>query len=116
MSRVGKYPVALPAGTTVQVDGGAIKAKGKLGQLSLDLVDEIEASVEEGKLWIRPRSESKRARMMWGTYRALSQSMVTGVTEGFSKVLELHGVGYRPAVEGSNLKPTLGSRRAGRYE
>ena len=108
MSRVGKYPVALPAGTTVQVDGGAIKAKGKLGQLSLKLVDEIEASVEEGKLWIKPRSESKRAREMWGTYRALSQSMVTGVTEGFSKVLEINGVGYRAAVEGANLKLQLG--------
>src|SRR3546814_17863397 len=100
MSRVGKYPVALPAGTTVQVDGGAIKAKGKLGQLSLDLVDEIEASVEDGKLWIRPSSESKRARMMWGTYRAPPKTMGKGVTEGFPKVHKTNRLGHRPWGEG----------------
>ncbi|MFN4090200.1 MAG: 50S ribosomal protein L6 [Alphaproteobacteria bacterium] len=108
MSRVGKYPVSVPSGTTVQVADGAIQAKGKLGQSSLKLVDEVEAVLEDGKLWIKPRAETKRARMMWGTYRALAQSLVTGVSEGFSKVLEINGVGYRAAIEGANLKLQLG--------
>ena len=108
MSRVGKYPVTVPAGTTVQVADGTIEAKGKLGQRSLKLVDEIEAVLEEGKLWIKPRSDSQRARMMWGTYRALAQSLVTGVSEGFTKALEISGVGYRAAVEGKTLKLQLG--------
>ncbi|MET4700883.1 large subunit ribosomal protein L6 [Constrictibacter sp. MBR-5] len=108
MSRVGKYPVTVPAGTTVQVADGTIEAKGKLGQRSLKLVDEVEAVLEEGKLWIKPRSDSQRARMMWGTYRALAQSLVTGVSEGFTKALEISGVGYRAAVEGKTLKLQLG--------
>jgi len=108
MSRVGKYPVAVPAGTTVEVSNGTIQAKGKLGESSLKLVDEVEAVLEEGKLWIKPRSDSQRARMMWGTYRALAQSLVTGVSEGFTKALEISGVGYRAAVEGKTLKLQLG--------
>lgn len=108
MSRVGKYPVTVPAGTTVQVADGTIEAKGKLGQRSLKLVDEVEAVLEEGKLWIKPRSDSQRARMMWGTYRALAQALVTGVSEGFTKALEISGVGYRAAVEGKTLKLQLG--------
>ena len=108
MSRVGKYPVAVPAGTTVQVADGSIQAKGKLGQRSLKLVDEVEAVLEEGKLWIKPRSETQRARMMWGTYRALAQALVTGVTDGYSKVLVISGVGYRAAVEGKSLQLALG--------
>jgi len=108
MSRVGKYPVTVPSGTTVQVADGMIEAKGKLGQRSLKLVDEVEAVLEEGKLWIKPRSDSQRARMMWGTYRALAQALVTGVSEGFTKALEISGVGYRAAVEGKTLKLQLG--------
>jgi large subunit ribosomal protein L6 len=100
--------VTVPAGTTVQVADGTIEAKGKLGQRSLKLVDEVEAVLEEGKLWIKPRSDSQRARMMWGTYRALAQSLVTGVSEGFTKALEISGVGYRAAVEGKTLKLQLG--------
>src|SRR5690606_19927787 len=99
MSRVGKYPVAVPAGTTVQIDGDTVVAKGKLGQLSLELVDEVEARLDQDQLWIKPRSDTKRARMMWGTYRSLAQGLVTGVSQGFSKVLEINGVGYRAAVE-----------------
>ncbi len=108
MSRVGKYPVAVPAGTTVQIDGDTVVAKGKLGQLSLELVDEVEARLEQDQLWIKPRSDTKRARMMWGTYRSLAQGLVTGVSQGFSKMLEINGVGYRAAVEGANLKLQLG--------
>ena len=115
MSRVGKYPVAIPAGTTVRVEDRAIVANGKLGQRRLDLNEEVEASVEGAELWIKPRSDSKRARMMWGTYRSLAQGLVRGVSDGFSKSLEITGVGYRAAVEGDVLRLQLGFSHDVRY-
>ncbi len=108
MSRVGKYPVAIPAGTEVRLDGRAVVAKGKLGERRLSLAEEVEAAVEGDQLWIRPRSDTKRARTMWGTYRSLAHGLVKGVSEGFTKNLEINGVGYRAAVEGKVLRLQLG--------
>ena len=108
MSRVGKYPVAIPAGTTVRVENRAVIAKGKLGERRLPLNDEVDAAIEGAELWIKPRSDSKAARMMWGTYRSLAQGLVKGVSDGFSKSLEITGVGYRAAVEGNVLRLQLG--------
>jgi large subunit ribosomal protein L6 len=108
MSRVGKYPVAVPAGVDVQVAGATVTAKGKLGQLSLAIPREVEARLDEGKLWVKPRADGKRARMMWGTYRALLNNLVNGVAKGFSVSLEIQGVGYRAAVQGKNLQLQLG--------
>lgn len=108
MSRVGKYPVPVPAGVTVEVAGQDVRAKGKLGQLSLRLVDDIEAKLEGDKLWVLPRSTSKRARTMWGTSRNLVRNLVTGVSEGFTIELEINGVGYRAAAQGKNLQLQLG--------
>ena len=108
MSRIGKYPVALPQGVDVQVANGTITAKGKLGTLTLAVDNDVTASVEQGKVWVKPNSETKRARMMWGTTRALVNNMVTGVSRGFTTNLEINGVGYRAAVQGKNLVLQLG--------
>jgi large subunit ribosomal protein L6 len=108
MSRVGKYPVVVPSGVTVSLAGGEVSVKGKLGASSLKLVDEVEAGLEGDRLWVKPRSETKRARMMWGTTRALLNNMVKGVNEGFTVNLEINGVGYRAAVQGKTLQLQLG--------
>jgi large subunit ribosomal protein L6 len=108
MSRVGKHPVAVPSGVTVEIANRVLKAKGKLGELSLKLSDEVEAKLEDGKVVVTPRSESKRARTLWGTTRALVNNMVGGVSKGFSKTLEISGVGYRAQVQGKQLQIALG--------
>ena len=108
MSRVGKYPVTVPKGVTVTVAGSEVSAKGRLGTSSLRLVDDVEASLEGDKLWVKPHGESKRARMMWGTTRALLNNIVKGVDQGFTVNLEINGVGYRAAVQGKTLQLQLG--------
>jgi len=108
MSRVGKYPVPVPSGVTVQIAGGDLTVKGKLGQSSLALSSEIETTLKDNEVWVKPTSETKRARMMWGTTRALIDNMVKGVSEGFTINLEINGVGYRAAVQGSTLQLQLG--------
>lgn len=108
MSRVGKYPVPVPSGVTVQIAGAEFIAKGKLGESRMPLSDEVETTIEGSEVWVKPKSESKRARMMWGTTRALINNMVKGVSDGFTVNLEINGVGYRAAVEGKNLKLALG--------
>ena len=108
MSRVGKHPVSVPSGVSVQIVNRILKAKGKLGELSLRLSDEVEAKLEDGKVVVTPRSDSKRARTLWGTTRALVNNMVAGVSTGFSKTLEISGVGYRAQVQGKNLQLQLG--------
>lgn len=108
MSRVGKYPVAIPSGTDVRIDGRAVVARGKLGERRLPLGDEVDAAIEDNQLWIKPRNDGKPARMQWGTFRSLAQGLITGVTEGFTKNLEINGVGYRAAVEGKVLRLQLG--------
>ena len=108
MSRVGKYPVEIPAGVQVAIAGGTLTAKGKLGELKLELTDHVEAAIESNKVAVRPRSQERQARMMWGTARALVASMVHGVSAGYSKSMEITGTGYRAAVQGSNLVMNLG--------
>ena len=108
MSRIGKYPVAIPQGVTVEVAGQTITAKGKLGTLKLPLSGEVSAAVQDGKIVVKPKHETKRARVHWGTTRALVNNMVAGVSKGFTKNLEIEGVGYRAAVQGKNLVLQLG--------
>lgn len=108
MSRIGRYPVAIPQGVTVEVSGGKLTAKGKLGNLSIPLSTEVNATVKDGKVSFEPKTESKRARMHWGTMRALTNNMVVGVSRGFTQNLEIEGVGYRAAVQGKNLVLQLG--------
>lgn len=108
MSRVGSSPVTVPDGTDIQINGQLVSAKGKLGELSVELSNDVEITQDNGELVVKPRSTSKRARMAWGTSRALVNNLVTGVSEGFSKKLEITGVGYRAAVQGQNLNLQLG--------
>ena len=108
MSRVGKNPVAVPSGVTVSLVPGEIKAKGKLGELAMQLSSDVEVKLEDNKVWVKPVRETKQARMMWGTTRNLVRSMLTGVSQGYSKSLEISGVGYRAAVQGKTLQLQLG--------
>jgi large subunit ribosomal protein L6 len=108
MSRVGKKAVAVPSGVTASIEGQTVKVKGPKGALQLVLHDDVAASMEKGAIKVDPRDESKRARAMWGTYRALVANLVHGVTQGFEQKLEITGVGYRAAVQGRNLQLQLG--------
>jgi large subunit ribosomal protein L6 len=108
MSRVGKSPVAVPAGVTVQLIGRKLSAKGKLGELHMTLSDQVSAKVEGDKVVFAAVDDSKQARMLWGTARNLARNMVTGVSKGFQKNLEINGVGYRAAVQGKSLQLQLG--------
>ena len=109
MSRVGKYPVEVPAGVQVAIANGMVSAKGRLGELKMPLTDHVEAKIEDdGKVSVAPRGNQAQARMMWGTTRALIASMVKGVSTGFEKSLEITGTGYRAAVAGKNLEINLG--------
>jgi large subunit ribosomal protein L6 len=116
MSRIGKNPVEIPKGVTVALAGRTITAKGKLGELKLDLTDHVDATVEDSKITVVPRSETKQARTMWGTTRALLNNMVQGVATGFTRRLEINGVGYRAAVQGSDLTLQLGYSHEIKYK
>jgi large subunit ribosomal protein L6 len=108
MSRIGQHPVSVPSGVTIDIAGQIVTAKGKLGELSLTLADEVEINRNDATLVVKPRSDTQRARTMWGTMRSLLQNLVTGVDEGFTVNLEIVGVGYRAAVEGRELVLQLG--------
>ncbi len=115
MSRVGKYPVPVPAGVQVALQGRTITAKGKNGELKLDLTDFVDVTVENGQVAVAPKGDDRRARTMWGTTRSLIQGMVTGVSTGFTKSMEITGTGYRAAVQGSDLVLNLGYSHEIRY-
>jgi large subunit ribosomal protein L6 len=108
MSRIGRYPVAIPQGVTVELAGGTLTAKGKLGTLNLSVLDEVNAVVKDGKVSFAPKSDTQSARVQWGTMRALASNMIVGVSKGFTKNLEIEGVGYRAAVQGKTLVLQLG--------
>ena len=108
MSRIGKKPVTVPGGVTAAVDGQEIKVKGPKGELSHVLVEDVIAKLENGEIEVAMREDTKQARAMWGMSRTMVANLVTGVTEGFTKRLEITGVGYRAAVQGQNLQLQLG--------
>lgn len=108
MSRIGKYPVALPQGVTAEVKGQSVAVKGKMGNLSLVAPDEISVKMEEGKVAVAMRHTDKKSRMLWGTTRNNIKNMVVGVSEGYKTVLEINGVGFRAAVAGKDLVMQLG--------
>lgn len=108
MSRVGKYPVTVPDGVTIEIANDEIKAKGKLGELSAPISPEVDVVHEDNVVKVIPKRESKKARAMWGTTRALVSNIVTGVSEGYTVNLEINGVGYRAAIEGNDLVLALG--------
>ncbi|HEV2817735.1 MAG TPA: 50S ribosomal protein L6 [Allosphingosinicella sp.] len=108
MSRIGKRPVALPAGVTATTEGQILSVKGPKGTLTLKMRDEIAYDIGEDGIVVKPANASKEARAFWGMQRTLVQNLVTGVSEGFTKVLEITGVGYRAAAQGKNLRLQLG--------
>ncbi len=115
MSRVGQAPVSLPPGVEVAIAGRAVTASGRLGTLSMQLVEEVAVTRSDSALVVAPRDETKRARALWGTTRSLLQNIVTGVSEGFTRKLEITGVGYRAAVDGADLVLQLGYSHEVRY-
>ncbi len=108
MSRIGKIPVTIPEGVTTTIEGQKVTAKGPKGELSFVLNNEVLIKMEEGNLVIDPRGDTKVARSMWGMSRTMISNVVVGVKDGFEKKLEINGVGYRAAMQGSDLKLTLG--------
>ena len=108
MSRIGKKPVVLPNGVTASVQGKTVKVKGPKGELSVTLVEEVDASIGADGITVAPRKDMERADQMWGLSRTLVNNLVQGVTHGFSEKLEIQGVGYRAAVQGKNLNLQLG--------
>lgn len=108
MSRTGKKPVTIPAGVTASLEDGVVSIKGPKGALSIPQVDQVTYALEGDMLTVRPINETKRARSFWGMQRTLIQNLVTGVTEGFSKTLEITGVGYRANAQGKKIKLQLG--------
>jgi large subunit ribosomal protein L6 len=108
MSRIGKKPVAMPAGVTASMGDGTLSVKGPKGELTMPMSDLISYEVKDEGLSVQPANDSKAARAFWGMQRTLVQNLVTGVTEGFTKVLEINGVGYRANSQGKTLKLQLG--------
>lgn len=108
MSRIGKRPVAVPAGVTAKVEGQKVSVKGAKGELSFVVPDDVIVKFENNEIKVDPRNETKRAQALWGTARAQVNNLVTGVTKGFEKKLEINGVGYKAAVAGKNLQLSLG--------
>ena len=108
MSRVGKKPVPVPSGVTANVSGTTINVKGPKGALSLVFDERVSVEMDKGEIKVDPKDESKAARALWGTTRANLNNIMTGVTKGFERKLEITGVGYRAAVQGKNLQLALG--------
>ena len=108
MSRIGKKSVPVPAGVTVNLAGADVSVKGPKGELRFVLTDQVIAKMEEGSVKVDPRDKSKLARSAWGMSRTMIANMVKGVTTGYSKSLEISGVGYRAAVQGKVLQLALG--------
>jgi len=108
MSRIGKKPVAIPSGVEAKVSGQTVEVKGPKGTRSFTAGDDVTITMEDGAVSVMPRGKSKRARQQWGMSRTMVANLVTGVTSGFKKELEISGVGYRAQMQGNTLKLSLG--------
>ena len=108
MSRIGKKLVDLPSGVSASLSGQTIEVKGPKGTLSFTATDDVTITIDGEVVSVKPRGSSKRARQQWGMSRTMVANLVTGVTEGFKKELELNGIGYRASLQGNTLKLTLG--------
>ena len=108
MSRIGKKAVPVPAGVTATISDRILSVKGPKGTLTMPMSDDIAYEIGDGQIGVNPANETKRARSFWGMQRTLVSNLVIGVSDGFTKVLEITGVGYRASVQGSNLKLQLG--------
>ena len=108
MSRIGKRPVPIPSGITADVEGQTVKLKGPKGALSTVVPDDVDVKLDDSRIKVDPRNDTKRARSQWGTSRTLIANLIAGVSKGFERRLEINGVGYRAAVQGKNLQLALG--------
>jgi large subunit ribosomal protein L6 len=108
MSRIGKKPVVIPAGVTARVEGQKVTVKGAKGELDFTAPDDVVIAMGDGGISVTPRSDEKRAQAMWGMSRSMIANLVTGVSKGFEKRLEINGVGYKAAVAGKKLQLSLG--------
>jgi large subunit ribosomal protein L6 len=108
MSRIGKRPVAIPSGVTADIKDGILSVKGPKGTLTLTMRDEISYTLDDGGILVKPANDTKEARAFWGMQRTLVSNLIEGVTAGFTKTLEITGVGYRANAQGKNLKLQLG--------
>ncbi len=108
MSKIGKKAIAIPAGVSAALEGERIKLKGPKGELSLALGAEVAAKIENNAISVASRGENRHHRAMWGLTRAMIANLVTGVTKGYERRLDITGVGYRAAVAGKNLQLALG--------
>ncbi len=108
MSRIGKKPVELPKGVTAEVKGQTVSVKGPKGSRTFTATDEVDVVLDGNAITVKPRGNSKRARQQWGMTRSMVANLAQGVTDGFKKELELVGVGYRAAMQGADLKLSLG--------
>ncbi|MEJ6008410.1 50S ribosomal protein L6 [Novosphingobium aquae] len=108
MSRIGKRPVAIPSGVSADIADGVLTVKGPKGTLTLSLREEIAYKIEGDSISVLPANDTKAARAFWGMQRTMVDNLVTGVTQGYTKVLEITGVGYRANSQGKNLKLQLG--------
>jgi large subunit ribosomal protein L6 len=108
MSRVGSSAITIPADVTLSNDGGVIVVKGKNGELSTSLHSDVELSVADNVVTLKPARDTRQAKALWGTMRSNLNNMVVGVTEGFTRKLEINGVGYRAAMQGNKLVLSLG--------
>ncbi len=108
MSRLGKIPVVIPAGVEVTLTDGVLKAKGPKATLERAVLPDVSITIEGGEITLAPANETKQAKALWGTYAAHTRNMITGVTEGFTRVLEIEGVGYRAAIEGNTVVLNVG--------
>ncbi|MDV3258082.1 MAG: 50S ribosomal protein L6 [Sphingomonas sp.] len=117
MSRIGKKPVPTPSGVTATIEGQTLTVKGPKGTLSMKLLDDlVKYEIGEGEIRVTPLTDAQRNRAAWGMQRTNVQNLVTGVTDGFSKVLEINGVGYRAQAQGRKLKLQLGFSHDVNYE
>ena len=108
MSRVGSSAITIPADVTLSNDGGVVVVKGKNGELSTSLHSDVELSVADNVATLKPARDTRQAKALWGTMRSNLNNMVVGVTEGFTRKLEINGVGYRAAMQGNKLVLSLG--------
>jgi len=116
MSRIGKKPVAVPEGVTLDVAGQDVKAKGSKGELNIRIHDDVSVKLVDGEVVLEPRSNALFAQKIWPTMRTLVHNIVVGVTDGFSKKLEIHGVGLRGNMQGNTLVMQLGYSHEVRYD
>ncbi|MEM9733273.1 MAG: 50S ribosomal protein L6 [Pseudomonadota bacterium] len=116
MSRIGKKPVAVPDGVTATLDGQTVSAKGPKGELQFVVNEDVLVKLEDGEVTVSPANDTKNARAQWGMSRTMIENIFTGVKDGFTKTLEINGVGYRAAMKGSSLELSLGFSHPVSYE